>query len=557
MKNAMRLLVTLGAGLALAAVALLFFSRLPALGEGDAGTQEVTLENGGFEGTYEAWEGSDARKIAPSWNLWYTTDWPDEDFIAPPKANEETRSDRVRTGKSQELSSDNTLNFDACLYQQISGITTGHYIRFGIWGRVDTTMAIPDAQARVGIDPSGGTDPRDIQYELNEEKWDIYTSQSGEWQKMSVLMKATSPTATVYACAHPRWAIRLESYWDHAAFTVTPESLAYMPLVTQQHYQLAPGELGNPDLEENWGNLEGYQVPIPGFGNVQVAPFWLPYWNDDYDPDGPRNKQPEYGPTGLNVGRDFRRHSGQVAQQIGSSGGGVFQAGIYQVVNGVTPGDTYSFTMWSHGWTQYWPSINPIDERISDYQEPGGLRFKIGIDPYGGESFTSTHIVWSEVCDPYDVWHHFGVTATAMSNRISVWTQANPDNPALKSNESFWDDASLTVIEPTVNLSSDAASVDEGAGAIEVTATLDVPSSQAVTVNYATIDGTAVAPDDYTAISGTLVFTPGVTSQTLAISISEDALEEEDETFLLALSEASHAAIGSTDSITLTILDND
>jgi hypothetical protein len=34
-----------------------------------------------------------------------------------------------------------------------------------------------------------------------------------------------------------------------------------------------------------------------------------------------------------------------------------------------------------------------------------------------------------------------------MSDHISVWAYANPSNPLLKSNESFWDDANLEVID--------------------------------------------------------------------------------------------------------------
>ena len=192
----------------------------------------------------------------------------------------------------------------------------------------------------------------------------------------------------------------------------------------------------------------GYQVPISDFGNVQLAPYWLPYWNtEDYNDETKEFRQPEFGPTGLGIGYPYRSYSGLIAQQIGSSGGGTYEAGIYQVVNGVQPGDTYSFTLWAHGWTQYWPSVNPIDERISDYQEPDGLNFKIGIDPYGGESYTATNIIWSEEQDPYDEWSPFEVTATAMARQISVWAYANPTQYVMKSNETFWDDASLQIIE--------------------------------------------------------------------------------------------------------------
>ena len=64
-----------------------------------------------------------------------------------------------------------------------------------------------------------------------------------------------------------------------------------------------------------------------------------------------------------------------------------------------------------------------------------------------------------------------------------------------------------------------------------------------VTVDYATADGTATAGDDYTATSGTLTFGPGETTKTIAVPIMDDTVEDDGETILLTLSNASGAAI--------------
>lgn len=110
---------------------------------------------------------------------------------------------------------------------------------------------------------------------------------------------------------------------------------------------------------------------------------------------------------------------------------------------------------------------------------------------------------------------------------------------------------------PTVDFSSATYNVGEGAGSAVITVTLSAASGLTATVDYATSDGTAVAGDDHTAISGTLTFTPGVTSQTFAIAISDDTSDEDSETVTLDLSNASNANIGGNDSATLTIVDGD
>ncbi|MCY4601094.1 MAG: sulfatase-like hydrolase/transferase [Acidobacteria bacterium] len=87
---------------------------------------------------------------------------------------------------------------------------------------------------------------------------------------------------------------------------------------------------------------------------------------------------------------------------------------------------------------------------------------------------------------------------------------------------------------------------------------LSAASGREVTVAYATADGTARASEDYTAASGTLAFAPGETTKTVEVATTQDELDEEDETFELALSSPTNAevpAAGAT--ATGTILDDD
>jgi autotransporter-associated beta strand protein len=73
--------------------------------------------------------------------------------------------------------------------------------------------------------------------------------------------------------------------------------------------------------------------------------------------------------------------------------------------------------------------------------------------------------------------------------------------------------------------------------------TLSDPAMQTVTVNFATADGTAFAPGDYAALSGTVTFSPGETSKTVAVAVKADAVSEGAETFSLTLSSSSNAAV--------------
>src|SRR5207247_2619526 len=62
--------------------------------------------------------------------------------------------------------------------------------------------------------------------------------------------------------------------------------------------------------------------------------------------------------------------------------------------------------------------------------------------------------------------------------------------------------------------------------------TLSCPSNQTVTVAYATADGSAkVSQPDYSSTSGTLTFGTFQTSQNITVPVTDDSLDEDDETF--------------------------
>ena len=121
--------------------------------------------------------------------------------------------------------------------------------------------------------------------------------------------------------------------------------------------------------------------------------------------------------------------------------------------------------------------------------------------------------------------------------------------------------ATVTIVDndalPTLSIAD--VTVDEAVGNAELAITLDSPSPSAVSVNFATSDGTATAPADYASVAATTLTIPaGATSATVQIPVNDDTLDELDETFTVTLSNATNANISATSGVaTVTITDND
>lgn len=100
--------------------------------------------------------------------------------------------------------------------------------------------------------------------------------------------------------------------------------------------------------------------------------------------------------------------------------------------------------------------------------------------------------------------------------------------------------------------------IEGNAGSAEATftVTLSASSGQAVSVNFATANGTAVAGSDFTTQSGTLMFAPGEKTKIVAIAVTGDTLDEVNESYFVKLSGATNANIADSSGLG-TITDND
>ena len=116
----------------------------------------------------------------------------------------------------------------------------------------------------------------------------------------------------------------------------------------------------------------------------------------------------------------------------------------------------------------------------------------------------------------------------------------------------------VTIIEDdTAVLTIEDQDAMENAGTMVFTVALSVQSSDVVRVTYQTSNGTATAGEDYTAVSATtLTFAAGMTEEAITVTLTDDAIDEEDETFTVSLSNVANATIGDA-SATGTIQDDD
>lgn len=118
-----------------------------------------------------------------------------------------------------------------------------------------------------------------------------------------------------------------------------------------------------------------------------------------------------------------------------------------------------------------------------------------------------------------------------------------------------WLDVQVT-FTPRVSWAATEVVAGEQAGYATLTVNRTMNAAGAISVNYATANGSAVAPDDYTTTSGTLTWVDGdATPKTIQVPLVDDGLVEANETFTLTLSSPSGAMLDGSATTTVTLTD--
>jgi chitinase len=160
--------------------------------------------------------------------------------------------------------------------------------------------------------------------------------------------------------------------------------------------------------------------------------------------------------------------------------------------------------------------------------------------PIGATTATVTLEVLGDLIDETD--ESFGVTLSNPAGAVL-------GTPSTGTVAIFDDD-------PMVGLSGADVAVDDSASQAMVELTLSEASGFDVTVDFASADGTATAPADYDAVSGTAVIAAGALSTTVSVPIVDDPAIEGNEIFTLKLTSPDNAVLLAP-SITVTIRDDD
>lgn len=207
------------------------------------GANPNLLVNGSLERPYYG-QGAATRTVPQGWNLWVGA--------GAPEAFPHTDKLQVIDGEVSWNVKQGFTAFTAAGYQTVSGLNTGDALKLTASGWVYTcnntensciiaespyrrSDTAAGASLKVGIDPTGGTDPNAASV-----KWSSSAAPYDQWAEMSVIAAAESSSVTVFLFMTQSSGLALNNvYWDNASLVRTEEGAAavveqYAPFVAPQ-----------------------------------------------------------------------------------------------------------------------------------------------------------------------------------------------------------------------------------------------------------------------------------------------------------------------------------
>ena len=159
--------------------------------------------------------------------------------------------------------------------------------------------------------------------------------------------------------------------------------------------------------------------------------------------------------------------------------------------------------------------------------------YRIEVSEDGGASFSELVADTQTAATGYD---HEGLEPGArLCYRVSALGRVRAEGWSEVANTGWRTRTVCTAAGPAVLSVAGAEASEETDGTLEFLVRLNRPASGRVTVDYASADGTATAGEDYTAVAGTLIFRPGETGKTVAVTLLDDTANEGAETVTLRL----------------------
>ena len=187
-------------------------------------------------------------------------------------------------------------------------------------------------------------------------------------------------------------------------------------------------------------------------------------------------------------------------------------------------GDVLVPVYWSD--SVFWPVQIRVETSDGTAVAPGDYEGKVEVaqlpnppHPYSYMEFSSRHVINDDALDEPD--ETFTVT-------ISGHQYVNTDG----------DTGTVTILDdddpPSVSIADDSG-LEDSVGELSFAVTLDAPSGQEVTLDYATADVDATMGVDYEHKDSGLTFIPGETEKTVEVTVHPDDVREPDEKFNVTL----------------------